>query len=82
MKHNINYLNDKRLSWKAKGIYTFMISFPEEKELHINDIRPMSTDGVRGFAAGMNELEAYGYIEKKNLHQSNGKFAGFIYKII
>lgn len=82
MKYNINYLTDKRLSWKAKGIYTFMISFPEDKDIHIDDIRPMSTDGRDGFAAGMNELEKYGYIEKMNLHQSNGKFAGFIYKII
>lgn len=70
---NLTAEEDKGLSWKAKGIHTYLISRPDGWEVHLTEIEKRSTDGRDGVRAGLVELHKAGYLD---WHQKNesGKF--------
>jgi len=59
-----NMLEDNRLSWKAKGLLSYLMSRPEEWEVRMFDIVRRSTDGELATRNGVKELK-----EQKYLHQ-------------
>jgi hypothetical protein len=44
------------LSWKAKGIHTYLLSLPETWIVRLNHLKSISTDGYDSTVAGVNEL--------------------------
>lgn len=65
-------LNDKKLSFKAKGIFAYLFSKPEEWEFSADRIKLDSKDdGRKSVLNGLKELEDLGYLLRKRL--SNGK---------
>lgn len=78
--HNKNYstinntiCKDKRLSWKAKGIFLYAFSRPDNWTFHLNDIINQSQDGEKSVNAGLKELEKCGYLVR-NQDREKGKF--------
>lgn len=67
-------LNDKRLSWKAKGIMAFMLSKPDDWVFYKDELATNSTDGKASFKSGFDELKEYGYVKHARKHNENGKF--------
>jgi len=67
-------LNDKRLSWKAKGIIAFMLSKPDDWTFYLDEISSNATDGMSSFRSGFNELKKLGYIKRIRTQDKNGKF--------
>lgn len=68
-EHKRNYtvvnnfiVTDKRLSWKAKAIWLYAFSRPDDWEFHLNDLVNQSTDGRDSVKAGLKELEKAGYL--------------------
>lgn len=57
-------LNDKRLSWKAKGIIAYMLSMPDDWVFHLEELMKHSTDGEKSFRSGFKELKNYGYVKR------------------
>lgn len=55
---------DQRLSWKAKGIFLYLISRPPEWKIWTNDLVDKSTDGQTSLYSGLKELEEAGYIHR------------------
>ncbi|WP_404453996.1 DnaD domain protein [Virgibacillus necropolis] len=62
-------LNDKNLSWKAKGILAFMLSKPDDWTFYISELIKHSTDGERAFRSGFKELEKYGYTKRRPVRE-------------
>lgn len=50
------YLNDVRLSFKAKGIMTYLLSLPDDWVVHIDQIVVKSKDGIASFRSYIDEL--------------------------
>ena len=58
------YLNDEDLSFKAKGILTYLLSLPDDWVVHIEQIITKSKDGVASFRTGLSELIDKGYLKR------------------
>lgn len=57
-------LNDKRISWKAKGIIAYMLSMPDDWVFHLEELMRHSTDGEKSFRSGFKELKNFGYVKR------------------
>lgn len=64
-------LNDKNLSWKAKGIFSYLYSKPEKWDFSVHRIFLDSKDGKESLLSGIAELETLGYLQRKRL--ANGR---------
>lgn len=73
-------LSDNRLSWKAKGILTYLLSKPNDWEVRVTDIIKQSKDGRDAVYSGIKELEQYGYIKREQI-RDNGTFKGLRYVV-
>lgn len=58
------YLNDEDLSFKAKGILTYLLSLPDDWVVHIEHIVTKSKDGIASFRTGLTELIDKGYLKR------------------
>lgn len=64
-------LNDERLSWKAKGIASYLLGKPVDWRTRVADLVNRGTDGRDAVYAGMKELRAAGYMGKR-VHRGEG----------
>ena len=85
IKEKINFtqvsnhlLTDTNVSAKAKGIYCYLYSKPDDWDFAFNRIAKDFADWEKSIRAGLKELEATGYLTRKKL--SNGKCDYFIYQ--
>lgn len=65
-------LNDNRLSWKAKGMWTYLQSKPDGWNFSKDRIKNDSADGRDGTMTGLQELEEYGYLKRKRVRGDRG----------
>lgn len=65
---------DNRLSFKAKGIWLYAFSRPDDWEFHINDLINQSTDGREAVRSGLKELEEFGYLIRNISKNEYGQF--------
>jgi len=64
---------DIRISSKAKFYYVYLSSKPNDWKFHTNCIIKEIKEGRDAFYNGLNELIAFGYLERKQIKE-NGKF--------
>ena len=76
-----HHLRDERLSLKAKGLLSMLLSLPDDWEISIRGLASIVTDGVGAVQTGINELIDAGYIVRRRQHAESGAFAGFEYII-
>lgn len=70
---NKSIVTDKRLSWKAKGIWMYAFSRPEDWQFYLCDLIKQSTDGRESIRSGLKELENAGYLHRSQ-KRTNGHF--------
>jgi len=77
--HNKNYTcinnticTDKRISWKAKGIWLYAFSRPDDWQFHLNDLINQSTDRRDAVQTGLKELEKFGYLRRTKIRCADG----------
>lgn len=58
------FIKDNQLSWKAKGILSYLLSCPDGWNVNINDLVKQSTDGKCAVYSALKELTEYGYYKK------------------
>ncbi|WP_240371711.1 DnaD domain protein [Anoxybacteroides rupiense] len=75
------FLNDKRLSWQAKGLLAYMLSMPNDWVFRIDDLKNRSTNGRDSTKSIIKELQEYGYIIKEQKRQQ-GKFSNNQYIVL
>ena len=64
------YLNDPNLSFKAKGILTYFLSLPGDWVIYFEEIITHSSDGIRSFRSGIDELITEGYIRRYPIREN------------
>lgn len=86
VEHKKNYTTvnnfickDSRLSWKAKGIWLYAFSRPDDWEFKESDIIKQSTDGRDSVRAALKELENIGYLVRHQEKDLNGRYSKTIF---
>lgn len=64
-------LADKKLSWKAKGLFAYLYSKPDDWDFSMWRIKEDSKDGKESTRIGLKELEAAGYLMRTR--QTDGR---------
>ena len=68
------HLRDKNLSYKAKGLLSFMLSLPEDWDYSINGLVSISKEGVKAIRNILQELQRYGYLVIVKKQNEIGQF--------
>lgn len=68
------HLRDKNLSYKAKGLLSFMLSLPEDWDYSMKGLVAVSKENIKAIRTILNELKEHGYIEIKQCREQNGYY--------
>ncbi len=79
---NNTFLRDDKLSWKAKGLFAYILSLPEDWKIYLNELQTHATDGETSLRSAIKELTDNGYIVQKRLKDDKGRWASYVYQII
>lgn len=74
-------IKDPRLSWKAKGVHTYLMSLPDDWKIFLTEVMTHSIDGKDALNSAIKELIQFGYIQKRGQNRDSGKFGGNCYMI-
>ena len=75
------HLQDETLSWKAKGILSYLLSKPDNWQVYIAHLKNQSTDGRDATASGIRELINAGYISRDYTRNEAGQMTGRSYVV-
>ena len=67
-------LNDKSLSFKAKGLYTYIQSKPDGWDFSVGRITKQGKDGKDSIRSGLMELEETGYLKRHKFKNKKGQW--------
>lgn len=74
---NNQLIRDDRLSWKARGIFTYLWSMSDGWDFKASEVAKHASDGKDSLNSGLKELEEYGYLSRQQKRDDNGKLDGF-----
>ena len=74
-------LRDKRITLKAKGLMAFMLSNKDDWDYTLVGLSKALKEGVSAIRSTVTELENYGYVSRRKLRDSKGKFIDIEYTI-
>ena len=74
------HLKDERLSLKAKGLLSVMLSLPEEWDYSVRGLEKICLESKNTINSILNEIERYGYLKRKRIYK-NGKITNWEYLI-
>lgn len=76
-----NIFKNKKLSLKGKGMICTMLSLPDNWQFTEEGLAELSNDSRTGIRTTLNELMELGYLTRKQLKDTSGKFANMEYTI-
>ena len=68
------HLRDKRMSLKAKGLLSFMLSLPLDWDYSLDGLEKICKEGKDSIRSALNELKLYGYLVIKKTKNEKGIF--------
>ena len=74
-----HHLTDRDLSFKAKGLMSYMLSRPDDWDFTIAGLSRLNKDGRDAIGRIIQELESHGYLERIRRRQSKGTFGTMEY---
>ena len=74
-----HHLTDRDLSFKAKGLMSYMLSRPDDWDFTIAGLSRLNKDGRDAIGRIIQELESHGYLERVRRRQSKGTFGTMEY---
>lgn len=75
------HFKEKKMSLKAKGLLSLMLSLPDDWDYSVAGLTTLSKDGKDGVMTALAELEKFGYLTRKRLVNDKGQFDGVEYNI-
>lgn len=69
------HLKDRRLSYKAKGLLSEMLSLPPDWDFTLTGLAYISADGVDSVRSAVRELESCGYLVRHQLRDERGRMS-------
>lgn len=76
-----HHFKEKKMSLKAKGLLSLMLSLPDDWDYSIAGLATLSKDGKDSIMSALAELEKFGYLTRRRLTNEKGQFAGVEYNI-
>lgn len=76
---NNYHLQDRKLSLKAKGLLSMILSLPDDWAFSIAGLKAISKEGKDSIRSALTELEAKGYLVRKRVRERNGCLGSVIY---
>jgi len=73
-------LNDTTISFKAKGIWAYLMSKPDDWQVYVSQLVKAGIDGKSAIYSGIKELIKAGYMEKTVIRK-NGKISHYEYSV-
>src|SRR5262245_9803857 len=71
-------LNDDRLSFRAKGLHTYLMSKPDDWQVYIDQLeRTSPSEGRDAIRSALSELEHAGYMHRHKIRGPKGRMAGW-----
>lgn len=70
-----HHLRDKRLSLKAKGLLSLMLSLPEDWDYTLAGLAKINSEGKDAIRSAVVELEKAGYVQRRQTVERDGKFS-------
>lgn len=74
------HLRDRRLTLKAKGLLSMMLSFPDDWHYSVKGLISICKEGRDQVRNVLKELEKFGYLKRTRVQDERGRF-GYIYDI-
>lgn len=75
------HFKEKKMSLKAKGLLSLMLSLPDTWDYSIAGLVTLSKDGKDSVMSALTELEKFGYLTRRRVTNSKGQFDGVEYTI-
>ena len=76
-----HHLRNVKLSLKAKGLLSLMLSLPEDWDYTTKGLACICKDGVDSIGSTLKELEQHGYLTRKRVRFENGRLGDIEYTI-
>jgi hypothetical protein len=73
-------LNDPSISWRSKGVISYLIGKPKGWKMRVSDIQKHGTEGRDAIRAALNELRSAGYAELVRVREK-GRTKEWVWKI-
>lgn len=73
--------DDESLSWKAKGLHTYLLSRPDDWRFWVSEVRQHASDGKTSLQSGLRELEDAGYLKRERVRRENGTLGGYVWTV-
>lgn len=75
------HLRDTKLSLKAKGMLSLMLSLPENRDYTTKGLASICKDGIDSICSTVNELKKAGYIKRSRVRNTKGQLTSTEYVI-
>lgn len=75
------HLRDITLSMAAKGLFSYILSLPDDWKIFMNELEKHFTTTTYEIRKVVKELEDHGYITRGKKKDENGKFTGWFFKV-
>lgn len=73
-------LNDESVSWKAKGLFTYLWSKPDNWTYSVKEVSKHAKDGRDSTSDGVQELEDHGYLKREQINEK-GSFGSSVWTL-
>ena len=77
---NNEFIFNKDLSLKAKGMLCHLLALPNEWKLYVEEVEKWHKDGKKAIYSAFKELTDNGYMKREQI-RDNGKFKGYDYVV-
>lgn len=75
------HFKEKKMSLKAKGLLSLMLSLPDDWDYSVSGLVKLSKDGKDSVMTALAELEKFGYLTREQMTNEKGQFSGVAYNI-
>lgn len=76
-----HHLRNTKLSLKAKGLLSLMLSLPEDWDYTTKGLAHICKDGIDAISTALKELEQQGYLTRERIRLPNGRLGDIEYTI-
>lgn len=74
-------LEDKKLSWQAKGLLTYLLGRPADWKVFVSQLAGVSRNGRDATSNALQELVDNGYVSREIVRDGNGRVGGYDYTV-
>jgi hypothetical protein len=74
-------LENTTLSWKAKGLLSYLLSKPNDWTVILEHLCTQASDGMTSLRSGIDELIKEGYIIRERERLESGSYGGIEYTV-